>query len=97
MASKLLRRDFLKLTAATPFARAAPAAVTIDGGRQLFFDDLVVAESTLVRTWHLPKIHDASPIRQVLRTATTFKSRERILNKAMRRSVLVAAFASNPV
>ena len=36
--------------------------MSIDGGRQLFFDDLVIADSTLKKTWHLPKIHPASPV-----------------------------------
>jgi hypothetical protein len=56
----LRRRDFLAASASAAWA-AAPA-INIDGGRQLFFDDYLVAESTLERTWHTPVIHEASPV-----------------------------------
>ena len=64
---QLLRRDF---PAATPRAVVAASTqellrrdpISIDGGRQLFFDDHLVAESTLDRTWHLPTLHPASPV-----------------------------------
>ena len=65
--SKVRRRDFLAATSAELVpARAQDSrlrdAISIDGGRQLFFDDHLVAESTLERTWHLPTLHPASPL-----------------------------------
>ena len=38
------------------FAPAAPRAISIDGGRQLFVDDHLIADSSLERKWHLPEI-----------------------------------------
>src|SRR5438128_6142836 len=43
------------------FAPAAPRAISIDGGRQLFVDDHLIADRTLERKWHLPEIH-RSPV-----------------------------------
>jgi hypothetical protein len=56
----LRRRDFLAVTASA--AWAAPAPIAIDGGRQLFFDGRLVAETNLERAWHTPAIHEASPV-----------------------------------
>jgi hypothetical protein len=56
------RRQFIQTLAMAPMAGAAPSAISIDGGRQLFFDDRLIAETGLERTWHLPVIHEASPV-----------------------------------
>jgi hypothetical protein len=55
------RRDFLAAVSSSA-AWAAPSATGIDGGRQLFFDDRLVADTTLERVWHTPAIHEASPV-----------------------------------
>lgn len=56
----LLRRDFIAASASV--AWAASPAINIDRGRQLFFDDHLIADSILQRTWHTPVIHEASPV-----------------------------------
>ncbi len=56
----LRRREFL--AASMGAAWAAAPAIDIDGGRQLFFDDYLVADSTVERSWHTPAIHEASPV-----------------------------------
>jgi len=58
------KRQFLRSLAMAPLAGAREPAVSIDGGRQVFFDDHLVAESTLERIWHQPKIHPSSPVLQ---------------------------------
>src|SRR5216117_1479197 len=45
-----------------PYLNAPPAVIPIDVGRQLFVDDFLIAETTLKRTFHLPKYHLASPV-----------------------------------
>jgi len=57
------RRRFLG-TAASLAALAAqePGRVSIDVGRQLFVDDLLISSSSLTRSYHHPRIHEASPI-----------------------------------
>ncbi|MGA2328265.1 MAG: glycosyl hydrolase family 32 [Bryobacteraceae bacterium] len=64
------RRDFLEtiavgsgalaLHAGTPSDATTP--IPIDVGRQLFVDDVLVAETTLKRTFHKPRVHPASPV-----------------------------------
>ena len=44
-----------------PYLVSPPPVITIDVGRQLFVDDFLIAETTLTRTFHLPKYHPASP------------------------------------
>ena len=39
-----------------------PAVIPIDVGRQLFVDDFLIQETTLARTYHLAKYHEASPV-----------------------------------
>ena len=45
-----------------PYLVQRPEVVPIDVGRQLFVDDFLVERSTLRRTHHLAKMHDASPV-----------------------------------
>lgn len=45
-----------------PYLKAPPAVIPIDVGRQLFVDDFLVAETTLVRTFHQPRKHAANPV-----------------------------------
>ena len=59
------RREFLKgISVAIPAAMwgSVPGPVSIDVGRQLFVDDFLIAETSLTRTFHKPRIHDASPV-----------------------------------
>ncbi len=44
------------------YLKSPPAVIPIDLGRQLFVDDFLVAETTLVRTYHPAKYHPASPV-----------------------------------
>jgi hypothetical protein len=45
-----------------PYLVSPPSVVPIDVGRQLFVDDFLVAETTLQRTYHLPKYHPSCPV-----------------------------------
>jgi hypothetical protein len=65
------RRDFLKLLGAgsgvialrPDWLRANPSdAVSIDNGRQVFVDDFLISDTTLTRTFHKPRLHEASPV-----------------------------------
>src|ERR1700674_2041261 len=64
MPLELRRRECVQTLMLAPLASAAATPISIDGGRQLFFDDYLIAESTLERTWHLPALHPASPVLQ---------------------------------
>ncbi|MGI8992253.1 MAG: hypothetical protein ACR2I2_22075 [Bryobacteraceae bacterium] len=59
------RREFLGAVAmaasATAASQSAPP-VPIDIGRQLFVDDWIIQSSTLTRSFHHPRIHEASPV-----------------------------------
>lgn len=48
--------------ATPPYLTAPPAVIPIDVGRQLFVDDFLIETTTLKRTHHLPKYHDACPV-----------------------------------
>src|SRR5262245_5191768 len=45
-----------------PYLKAPPAVIPIDTGRQLLVDDFLVAETTLRRTFHVPRPHPDSPL-----------------------------------
>jgi len=62
--STSVRRDFLKTVVAAPAVLLAsePAPIRIDAGRQLFVDDYLISDTTLSRTFHKPRIHEASPV-----------------------------------
>lgn len=45
-----------------PYLASPPAVIGIDGGRQLFVDDFLIAESALHRTFHSAAFHDANPV-----------------------------------
>lgn len=45
-----------------PYLKHPPKVIPIDVGRQLFVDDFLVESTTLKRTHHLPKYHEASPV-----------------------------------
>lgn len=45
-----------------PYLEDRPAVVPIDAERQLFIDDFLIEKSTLVRTFHRPQYHAASPV-----------------------------------
>jgi hypothetical protein len=45
-----------------PYLISPPKVILIDVGRQLFVDDFLISETTLERTFHLPKYHPASPV-----------------------------------
>ena len=56
-----------------PYLLDPPAVVPIDVGRQLFVDDFLIEETTLVRTWHRATYHPANP---VLRPETPWELRD---------------------
>src|ERR1700676_1036449 len=59
------RRRFLTIVAGNwPYALLASKndPIRIDVGRQLFVDDFLIAETSLRRTFHKPRVHEASPI-----------------------------------
>ncbi len=56
-----------------PYLLDRPAVVPIDVGRQLFVDDFLIEETTLVRTWHRATYHPANP---VLRPETPWELRD---------------------
>jgi hypothetical protein len=63
----LNRRRFIKLAGAAasvpPALWGLPSApIRIDVGRQLFVDDYLIAETSFKRTFHKPRIHQASPV-----------------------------------
>src|SRR5690242_11966941 len=66
--SSLSRRQFLTaaaggLLASTGGRGAIPEEpVSVDVGRQLFVDDYLIAQTSLRRSFHKPRIHDASPV-----------------------------------
>src|SRR5437867_1076166 len=45
-----------------PYLLSPPAVISIDVGRQLFVDDFLISDTTLKRTFHLPKYHPANPV-----------------------------------
>ena len=45
-----------------PYLKQPPKLIPIDVGRQLFVDDFLIENTTLRRTHHLPKYHEASPL-----------------------------------
>jgi hypothetical protein len=61
------RRRFLKLIGSLPSvpvrgSTSVDEPIRIDIGRQLFVDDYLIAETSLRRTFHKPRIHEASPV-----------------------------------
>jgi hypothetical protein len=52
------------------FRSLPEAAIRIDVGRQLFVDDYLVSSTSMRRTFHKPRVHDASP---VLKPETTLE------------------------
>lgn len=64
----LARRRFVEMLASGwASSQAAPAETPdtpreIDTGRQLFVDDYLIAQTSLRRTFHKPRVHEASPI-----------------------------------
>src|SRR5262245_7320903 len=45
-----------------PYLKSPPAVIPIDLGRQLFVDDFLIEQTALVRTFHHPVPHEATPI-----------------------------------
>jgi len=56
-----------------PYLVDPPAVIPIDVGRQLFVDDFLIEQSSLVRTFHRADYHPANPI---LRPATTWETHD---------------------
>jgi hypothetical protein len=53
----------LFLTASFPAeTRGSDPPIPIDVGRQLFVDDHLIEETTLTRSFHRPRLHEASPV-----------------------------------
>lgn len=55
-----------------------PSIVPIDVGRQLFVDDFLIEETSLLRTWHRPDYHPANPI---LRPQTEWELRDDVSDR----------------
>lgn len=45
-----------------PYLANPPAVIPIDVGRQLFVDDFLIEQTTMVRQWHQPEYHAANPV-----------------------------------
>jgi hypothetical protein len=45
-----------------PYLQKPPAVIPIDVGRQLFVDNFLVEATTLVRTYHQARYHEATPV-----------------------------------
>ena len=67
------RRSLPEMPVTPPYLVDPPAVVPIDMGRQLFVDDFLIEQSSLVRTFHRAEYHPASP---VLTPATAWEKRD---------------------
>ena len=47
-----------------PYLSHPPQVIPIDLGRQLFVDDFLIAETSLIRAFGKPEIHPQSPVLQ---------------------------------
>src|SRR5436305_3227617 len=61
------RRQFAKVLGTAVLLRnsgwgAGKEPISVDFGRQLLVDDFLIAETSLRRTFHKPRIHEASPL-----------------------------------
>jgi len=56
-----------------PYLLDPPAVIPIDIGRQLFVDDFLIEESSLLRTWHRAEYHPGNPI---LKPDTAWENRD---------------------
>jgi hypothetical protein len=56
------RRSLPDMPVAPPYLVDPPAIIPIDVGRQLFVDDFLIEQSSLVRTFHRAEYHPASPV-----------------------------------
>ena len=56
------RRSLSDMPIPPPYLIRPPAVVPIDLGRQLFVDDFLVEQTSLVRTFHRAEYHPANPI-----------------------------------
>jgi hypothetical protein len=66
-------RSLPELPVTPPYLIDPPAVIPIDVGRQLFVDDFLIAQTSLVRTFHRPDYHPANP---VLRPTTKWEIRD---------------------
>jgi len=67
------RRSLSDMPIAPPYLVDRPPVVPIDLGRQLFVDDFLIEESSLVRTFHRAQYHPANP---VLKPAAAWETRD---------------------
>jgi len=56
------RRSLADMPVAPPYLADPPSIIPIDVGRQLFVDDFLIEQSSLVRTFHRADYHPASPV-----------------------------------
>jgi hypothetical protein len=56
------RIEYTREPMAMPYLRQPPALIPIDVGRQLFVDNFLIAETTLARTLHAARYHEATPV-----------------------------------
>lgn len=71
-----------------------PAIIPIDVGRQLFVDDFLIAETSLMRTYHRATYHDANP---VLRPQTTWEMLDTVAERTKTRQNPAAMVFSDGV
>ena len=45
-----------------PYLERPPKVITIDAGRQLFFDDFLIESTDMTRTHHRPVYHPSNPV-----------------------------------
>ena len=56
------RRSLPDMPVTPPYLVDPPAVIPIDVGRQLFVDDFLIEQTSLVRVFHRPDYHPANPI-----------------------------------
>lgn len=88
------RRGFQARPVTPPYLLDRPDVVPIDVGRQLFVDDFLIEETSLVRTFHRPVYHPANP---VLRPTTRWEKYDEYAERTKTRSNPAAMVFSDGV
>ena len=88
------RRGFQARPVTPPYLLDRPDVVPIDVGRQLFVDDFLIEETSLVRTFHRPVYHPENP---VLRPTTRWEKYDEYAERTKTRSNPAAMVFSDGV